>query len=292
MFEGNELLDLEDELGPIVEKEWACPGVYFLTARNEDELIARDYYAVMEKSIIPQEARPYGKKISGLWLFPMTDGSEEYKIIQYEVAKYRTQNNLPVDEPLRATAFFAAQSFPEYFGTFPVPLHTPMGCTVRHWILDNGIYWIETEQCKELLAVSYPVWSTELSDLTANLGEQTEYDKAHGIEETLGYIFFPARASCIPLRELMRARPEWAGTVIDKPALMNAIWDAAPEYAYLMNWQEQSGKNDLFSALLAEIGVDVEPNIAMENMIPLFPDAGKDFLLLKGRVKAQHHGYR
>ena len=77
MFEGNELLDLEDELGPIVEKEWACPGVYFLTARNEDELIARDYYAVMEKSIIPQEARPYGKKISGLWLFPMTDGSEE-----------------------------------------------------------------------------------------------------------------------------------------------------------------------------------------------------------------------
>ena len=167
-----------------------------------------------------------------------------------------------------------------------------MGCTVRHWILDNGIYWIETEQCKELLALSYPVWSTELSDLTANLGEQTEYDKAHGIEETLGYIFFPARASCIPLRELMRARPEWAGTVIDKPALMNAIWDAAPEYAYLMNWQEQSGKNDLFSALLAEIGMDVEPNIAMENMIPLFPDAGKDFLLLKGRVKAQHHGYR
>ena len=80
--------------------------------------------------------------------------------------------------------------------------------------------------------------------------------------------------------------------MIDKPALMNAIWDAAPEYAYLMNWQEQSGKNDLFSALLAEIGMDVEPNIAMENMIPLFPDAGKDFLLLKGRVKAQHHGYR
>jgi len=287
-----ELPDLEDEIGIIVENSQVCHGVYLLSVKNDDELLARDYYAVMEKSIIPQEARSYGKKISGLWLFPKTGDSEEYKIIQYEVAKYRTQNNLSLDEPLRATAFFAAQSFPEYFGAFPVPLHTPRGCTIRHWVLDNGIYWLETDQCEEFLAVCYPVWSTELSGLTANLGEQTEYDKAHDIEETLGYIFFPTRVSCIPLRELLHVRPEWAGTVIDKPALMNAIWNAAPEYAYLMNWQEQSGKNDLFSALLAEAGVEVEPNISMKNMITLFPDAGKDFLLLRKRVKAQHHGYR
>ena len=285
-----DLSGLENELGPIVEKEWICPGVYLLSARNDDELLSRDYFAVMEKSVIPQEARSYGKKISGLWLFPMTGDNENYKIIQYEVAKYRAQNNLPLDEPLRATAFFAAQSFPEYFGAFPVPLHTPRGVTIRHWVLDNGIYWLKTDQCEELLAVSYPVWSTELSDLTANLGEQTEYDKAHDIEETLGYIFFPARVSCIPLRELLRVRPAWAGTVIDKPALMNAIWNAAPEYAYLMNWREQSGKNDLFSALLAEAGVEVEPNISMDNMIPLFPDAGMDFLL-KESVRAQRHGY-
>lgn len=184
-----ESFDLENEIGSIVEKEMLCPGVYLLTARNEDELIARDYYAVMEKSIIPPEAKAYGQELSGLWLFPMTDGSEEYKLINYEVAKYRAQNNLPLDEPLRATAFFAAQSFPDYFGALPIPIYTPRGCTIRHWILDNGIYWLETDQCEELLAVSYPVWSTELSDLTANLGEQTEYDKAHDIEETLGYIF-------------------------------------------------------------------------------------------------------
>ena len=285
-----ELPDLEDEIGIIVENSQVCPGVYLLSARNDDELLSRDYFAVMEKSVIPQEARSYGKKISGLWLFPMTGDNENYKIIQYEVAKYRAQNNLPLDEPLRATAFFAAQSFPEYFGAFPVPLHTPRGVTIRHWVLDNGIYWLKTDQCEELLAVSYPVWSTELSDLTANLGEQTEYDKAHDIEETLGYIFFPARVSCIPFRELLRVRPAWAGTVIDKPALMNAIWNAAPEYAYLMNWREQSGKNDLFSALLAEAGVEVEPNISMDNMIPLFPDAGMDFLL-KESVRAQRHGY-
>ena len=209
----------------------------------------------------------------------MTDGSEEYKIIQYEVAKYRAQNNLPLDEPLRATAFFAAQSFPEYFGAFPVPLHTPRGCTIRHWVMDNGIYWPETDLCEEILAVCYPVWSAELSGLVEKLGEQTEYDRTHDIEETLGYIFFPAKISCIPLRELIRTRPEWTGTVIDKPALMNAIWAVAPEYAALMNCQEQSGRNDLFFALLAEAGVQVEPNISTDNMIGIFPDSGENFLL-------------
>ena len=282
MCDYEKMSDLEGELGPIVGKEWICPGIYLLSARNDDELLSRDYYAVMEKSIIPPEARAYGRKRSSLWLFPMTDGSAEYKIIQYEVAKYRARNNLPLEEPLRATAFFAAQSFPEYFGAFPVPLHTSRGCTIRHWVLDNGIYWLETDRCEEVLAVCYPVWSTELSDLEMELGEQTKYDSRRDIEETLGYIFFPAEVSCIPLRELLRARPEWAGTVIDKPALMNAIWKVAPAYATLMNCQEQSGKNDLFFSLLAEAGVDAAPNISAANMIWLFPGAGDNFLLFRG----------
>ncbi len=54
--------------------------------------------------------------------------------------------------------------------------------------MDNRIYWLETDQCEEVLGVCYTVWSTELSDLTADLGEQTEHDKAHNVEETLGYI--------------------------------------------------------------------------------------------------------
>lgn len=162
MFDFTEQPELIDELGPIVEREQVCPGVYILTAKNEDEMLSRDYYSVMENSIIPPEAKAYGRKLSGLWVFPVSDGSEEYKIINYEIAKYRVQNNLPLEEPLRTTAFFAAQSFPEYFGTFPVPLNTPRGCTIRHWVLDNGIYWLETDQCEEALAVNYPVWSTEL----------------------------------------------------------------------------------------------------------------------------------
>ena len=164
---------------------------------------------------------------------------------------------------------------------FPVPLYTPRGCTIRHWVLDNGVYWLETDQCEEVLAVCYPVWSSELSNVAEKLGEQTEYDKAHNIENTLGYIFFPMKISCIPLYEMMRVRSEWAGLVIDKPALINALWDAAPEYVCLINQQEQSGKNDLLSALLMGLGIEVEPNISLDNVITVFPDAGKDFLLLK-----------
>lgn len=286
MYNHQEFPTLESEIGPILSKEEVCPGVYLLSAQNDDELLTRDYYAVMENSNISHEAKSYGKKISGLWLFPMTGDNENYKIIQYEVAEYRAQNNLPLDEPLRATAFFAAQSFPDYFGALPIPIYTPRGCTIRHWILDNGIYWLETDQCEELLAVSYPVWSTELSDLTANLGEQTEYDKAHDIEETLGYIFFPAKVSCIPLYELMRTRPEWEGTIIDRRALMNAIWSSYPDYALEMNRQEQLGQNDLVAATLKTLGIDVEPNISPDSLLVLYPDAGKDFLLLKARVKA------
>ena len=113
MLDHTDPSELIDELGPIREKEEVCPGVYLLSAQYDEELLFRDYFAVKEESVIPQAAKSYGRKLSGLWLFPMTDGSEEYKIIQYEVAKYRAQNNLPLDEPLRATAFFAAQSFPE-----------------------------------------------------------------------------------------------------------------------------------------------------------------------------------
>ena len=73
--------------------------------------------------------------------------------------------------------------------------------------------------------------------------------------------------------------------MIDKPALMNAVWDAAPSYASLLNWQEQSGKNDLLFLLLAEADVNAEPNISMDSMIKIFPEAGSDFLLLREEIR-------
>lgn len=278
--------EFEYEIGQIHQVDELCPGVYLLSAKSDEELLIRDYYIVTDKSVVPKSAKSYGRKLSSLWIFPLDNDAGGHWIIRFEVARYRTMHHLPLDEPLRTTAIFAAQMHPEYFGTFPAPVHTPRGCTIRYWTLDNGIYWIETELCERILAVCYPIWSTELSELVERLGEMTEYDRTHDIEETLGYIFFPTQLSCIPIYELMRVRSEWAGTLIDKHALMNAIWRVLPEYALLMNRQEQTGQNDFISALLRELGVEVEPNISMDHMITIFPDAGEDFLLFeRGDIK-------
>ena len=102
MPDHTELSELTDKIGSIEEVEELCLGVHYVTAKREDDLLSGEYYVVKEKSAVPQAAKSYGQKISGLRLFSITDGGEEYKIIQYEVAKYRAQNNLPPDEPLRA----------------------------------------------------------------------------------------------------------------------------------------------------------------------------------------------
>lgn len=98
---------------------------------------------------------------------------------------YRVKKRLPQERALHEIALNAAEFHPEYFGTYPVPYITPQGYTTRHWVLENGIYWIATDQCAEFLTVCYPVWSTELSDLAMQVGEQIEYDRVNGIHQTM-----------------------------------------------------------------------------------------------------------
>lgn len=38
---------------------------------------------------------------------------------------------------------------------------TPWGYTLRYRPLDAGIYWVETDQCVEVLVVRHPIWGTE-----------------------------------------------------------------------------------------------------------------------------------
>ena len=138
----------------------------------------------------------------------MQDDASGWRIIDYELGKHRVKNHLPQEQTLHDIALDAAEYHPEYFGAYPVPFHTPRGYTTRHWTLANGIYWLETDLCEEVLAVCYPLWTAELSAAVERLGEQTEHDKVQGIHKTLGYIFFPAQISCIPIYELMQTRME------------------------------------------------------------------------------------
>ena len=79
---------------------------------------------------------------------------------------------------------------------------TPRGFTVRHKTILNGVYWLETDRCEEMLAVCYPIWKSDISIPEQNQGEQLEYDRMYGIDNTLGYLFFSKQNSIIPLHEL------------------------------------------------------------------------------------------
>lgn len=276
-----ELSGLEDELGQLLLTEQECSGVYYLVAKHEDDPIATEYYVVTDTPIISQEAKMYGKKHTTFWIFSKADDTSGWRIIDYELGKYRVRNRLPQECSLHEIALNAAEFHPEYFGTYPVPFCTPRGYTTRHWILENGIYWIETDQCEEFLAACYPVWSTELSDLAMQVGEQLEHDRTNGIQHTLGYIFFSSKVSCIPIYELMQTRSKWIDTLIDKQALMNIIWKSIPEYAVLANQWEQAGMNNIISAILPELGCDIEMIARNDRMICMFPDAGEDYQLFK-----------
>ena len=161
----------------------------------------------------------------------------------------------------------------------PVPAVTPWGYTTRHRALENRIYWIETDQCEEVLALCHPVWEIELSGGVLSHARQTDCDTEHGMDDTLGYQFFTKKESCVVIFELLRCRPEWlSGGRVDLPALMNAILEYWPEYALSHNFYEQSGLNDGAGLLLRALGIEAELDGSEDRMIALTPGAGTDFL--------------
>ena len=92
----------------------------------------------------------------------------------------------------------------------------------------------------------------------------------------------------LPIFELLASYPIWTKSgLIDKPALMNAIWQDFPEYAVIANGLEQSGANDIVGGLLNEMGADAERNVLPEHLISISPDVGTSFLRFPADV--QHH---
>ena len=199
-----------------------------------------------------------------------------YTAVKYEVLKYLTLHGLPLpeDSSLLDAALFGAERCPNYFGAYPVPLCTPWGRTLRHRPLDNGVYWIETEQCVEVLAVCYPVWDGELSEGLLEIGRKLE------AEGDMGYLYFLREAACVAVWELLRTRSELIDAgLIRKPELMNAIWRYQPGYALGYNAQEQAGLHDALGLLLYALGVeDRELKGSPEYMIAMDPETGTDFI--------------
>ena len=274
---------LEAEIGPIGAIHENYPGVYLIDAGTELDILQREYYVVLDTSPMAPRVQRYGQKMDGLRLYPMKDAASGWRIVDYELCKY---NDAVRDEPLpelffRDMSLHAMELHPEYFGAFPVPFHTPCGYTLRCRTLANGVYWLETSHYKELLAVCFPVWNAELSPAAISLATIMEADRKRGVEESTCYVFFSKEASCVPIYELMETRKEWEGTVIDTPALMNAIWTFMPQYAMRLNGGQTVEFESPASAFWESSGIEPFPEPRGERMIPMFPDAGTDFLLLK-----------
>ena len=273
------------ELGELVSAELECPGVYYLAVKFKTDRcpFPMEYYLVLDGAPISKEARGYGTPLEngqGL-VFSLEQEGSGAKIIEYEIYKYRVLHHFPLpgNETLHGCAVYAAELYPEYFGMLPVPMLTPWGYTTRHRALSSGIYWIETDQCVDVLAVSHPAWAADLSGGILRHARQTDYDTEHGINHTLGYKFFSQKQSCVVIFELLQYHPEWLTSGrVDLPALMNAILEYWPEYAVSFNAHEQAGLNDVAGLFLRYMGIDVELSGSVERMISLTPGAGTDFL--------------
>ena len=274
---GDELLALlAYELGEIYLWEEQCPGVYYLSilpTMGE----GGEYYAVLKDAPISQEARAMGRQLEGgpVLVYPLEGEDGAWAAVDYEVLRYRTQHSLPLPEgkSLRVAALYGMEQCPDYFGTYPVPPMTPWGYTLRHRPLDNGIYWMETDQCVEVLAVCHPVWASELPEgllaIAKGLNDQDE----------MGYLYFSREDACVVIWEFLRTRSALVSTgLIRKSELMNAIWESHPEYAMGYNAQEQAGLNDTLGLLLYAMGVeDRELEGSLEHMISITPEAGTDY---------------
>lgn len=283
--EGNIELPVNvSELGEIKAVEAECPGVYYISALRDGSFnpILEEYYIVLDNAPISPEARQYGIPLNsgdGL-VYSISRGESGCKVIYYEVLKYKYSHGLPLPkgETLYECSLYGVEIHPSYFGALPVPILTPWGHTTRSPVLANGIYWLETDQCSETLAVCFPIWRGDLSEAALHYARQTDYDEKNGIENTYGYLFFSEESICVAVFELLKTRSAWLSLKkVDLSALMNAIWWNCPEYAVAYNAWEQRGLHDPLGQVLRTLGYDVELSGSIEHMIFLTPDAGTDY---------------
>ncbi len=278
---------VETELGEIVLFRQKAPGVYEAATKYDAGQIgfANDYYIVeLDSPVISDEAKQTGKalgKNTGIVFFDIDDTPGGKFIIEYELALYRKKAGLPPEDisPIHEIVTFGREYHPDYFGEYPVPAVTPWGYSTRYRKIENGIYWLDTDKGQSVLALSYPFWNCELSEAAKSYGRHTEDDLKKGVSSCMGYLFFLRDDACIPLFELLPLRSHWLNSgVIDRRALMNAIWTLHSEYALSFNATEQAGGHDVLGLLLNTLGADVPLKSSLKEMITITAGAGTDYL--------------
>lgn len=276
------LKDCRETIGLIKSAVMKCPGIYFLKMYAKSEnFTGLGFYVVTKDADIPTEARSYGQTLPthpDLLVYQYEGKDYSYKVIEYEILKFYVKNDLPYREygDIHSFALFGMEVCPNYFGTFLVPSLTPWGYTTRYKIILPGAFWIETEQCKTTVAVSY-VMRDDFSDEVFDLAKLTQFDAEHGLDETMGYFFFQENDICLIVFELLCFEENIRKEIIDIPALMNAIWNHHPEYAIQYNVREQNGENDYLGLIFRHFDPTYELSSTEDKLIKLTPDAGEEF---------------
>lgn len=276
---------LEDDFSEMYHREAYCPGVYYIVGQRLGEEIPAEYYIVhREQAPLSDAAKAYGEAANSdpnLLIYRMDDPASGRTVVTYEVQKYLAGQHLPLleSEDVLSTAIYGMEHHPEYFGDYPVPPMTPRGAVTRHKRLACGVFALETERFERMIAVCYPVWSCDLSDYTVQQAEMLDSDLQQGIDTTHGYLFFPESAGCLALFELWRFYDEiMASGLIDRAAMMNAIYVHHPEHAVRHNKREQEGLNDVGAHFWRWLGFDVEPEGKEERLIVFHTEGGTDYL--------------
>lgn len=262
-------------LGIVIEAELVMPDVFDTVIEDRETGLAMEAFIVSQNAEnISAAAKRYGMtdpEYTELLVYREDSTGNTRYIIEYELFRYRVRNHLPTPDgdDIRTLAAIGAELYPEYFGRYPVPCLTPWGCTIRHKVLSSGLFWLETEQFQQGLAVAFPKYD-DLSDGARGLAECGDDGPASTDGQIPAYLFFREHDSAVPLFELiiMVGKPELC-RMIDRTALMNAIYLYHPEYAAQHNLAEQMGQNDGAGRFLQAQGFDLEPKSAPERFIAM-----------------------
>lgn len=254
-----------EEWGDIVLTEEKAPGVFYLATKNGNHLLCREFYAVTEKAvpnIISQEALVYGTVCRDIRLFEFGEDNG-WELIDYELGRYHMKaGTASKEQSLYCTALYAAEKYPDYFGGVTPPRYTPEGLVLRVKKVYEGIFFLETEQCRWMLALSYPIWNCDLSEYTQSLGKTCEQDLQAGTEEA-AYLFFSEDVCAPALYELLDCS-DYEGLLayIDsRDTLETHLYCNFPAYTVQHNALEVSGhgKGDIFADILSCFGCEIPP---------------------------------
>lgn len=277
--------DISGAVGEVKEAEALCPGVYYVVLQESMDGSTEAYLVDRNTDAVSHAAKTYGQPVEDIpdcLIFPFEKKDGGRRIVEYELQRYYVKFALPNADSreLREAAAYGMELYPEYFGLFPPSVDTPLGHTVRYKVLMNGVFWIETDKGKNVLAIAYPRWLDVFSAYVMRFALHTGRDDEENTDAMFAYLYFPETAFPVALFELQRYYPEFRDSpYIHTQALMNVIYRDFLDYAASFNLLEQTGGNDTLGLLLRAAG-DEEARGSAENVITATVGAGFDYLRL------------